>query len=154
LTRRGTEALRSAVNFFPAIASEATTLAQEASGKVRWWTFAGLRANAALAERLAELGLSVTSQDNFGITLREGSTAAVSVALEKLRSTAGDPAPASLVAEALDGLKFAECVPKDLVTAMLRARLADPVGVSSVVARPAIADEVPPPLPPHPYSIP
>jgi ATP-dependent Lhr-like helicase len=154
LTRRGTEALRSAVDFFPALASEATTLVQEAPEKVRWWTFAGLRANATLTERLAKQGLSVTSRDNFGITLREGSTAAVSVALEKLRSTSVDPAPASLVAEALDGLKFAECVPKDLATAMLRARLADPVGVSGVLARPAVAAEVPSPLPPPPYSIP
>lgn len=129
LTKRGTEALQSAVALFPTLSSGSTTLIQEAPEKVRWWTFAGLRANAALAERLSEMGLSVTSRDNFGVTLGADSCTRVSRALDRLREGPLDPAPSSLAREALDDLKFAECVPKALAAAMLRTRLADAEGV-------------------------
>lgn len=133
LTRRGTDALASAIELFPALAADATTLQQEAPDKVRWWTFAGLRANAALSERLSEHGLSVTSCDNFGITLRERSTIPVSETLRRLRNEQIDPAPSALALEALDGLKFSPCVPKDLALAMARSRLADPKSVEAVL---------------------
>lgn len=45
----------------------------------------------------------------------------------------GDPAPSALALQALDGLKFAACVPKDLALEMLRSRLADPKGVEAVI---------------------
>ncbi len=133
LTKRGTEALQSAIALFPALTSASTTLQQEAPEKVRWWTFAGLRANAALSERLAEQGLSVISRDNFGITLRERSTIPVAQALERLRGAPVDPAPGALAEEALDGLKFSACVPRDLALEMLRTRLGDPSGFEATL---------------------
>ena len=137
LTKRGTEALQSAVTLFPVLSGDSTTVVQEAPDKVRWWTFAGLRANAALAEHLAAQGLSVTSRDNFGITLRERSEIPVSQALDRLRSRPIDASPSALATEALDGLKFAECVPTDLAIEMLRARLSDHVGFRASIEAPA-----------------
>ncbi len=125
LTKRGTEALQSAVTLFPALSSDSTTLVQEAPEKVRWWTFAGLRANAALAERVSEKGLMVLSRDNFGITLRERSGVPLIQAVGQLRSVPFDASPGALATEALDGLKFAGCVPTDLAREMLRSRLRD-----------------------------
>ena len=133
LTKRGTEALQSAVDLFPTLSSDATTLVQDAPEKARWWTFAGLRANAALAERLTEQGLSVLSRDNFGVTLRERSTIPVAQAIERLRLAPVDPAPSGLALEALDGLKFSACVPRDLALEMLRTRLADPGGFEAAL---------------------
>jgi ATP-dependent Lhr-like helicase len=133
LTKRGKEALDSAITLFPTLSSGATTLVQEAPEKVRWWTFAGLRANAALAERLVEQGLSILSRDNFGITLREQSPIPVAQAVERLREGPVDPAPSDLAVEALDGLKFSACVPRDLALEMLRTRLGDPVGVEATL---------------------
>jgi ATP-dependent Lhr-like helicase len=138
LTKRGTEALRSALELFPVLSSDSTTVIQEAPEKVRWWTFAGLRANAALAERLAAQGLSLLSRDNFGITLRERSTIPLIQGLDRLRSDPMDAAPSALATEALDGLKFAECVPTDLALEMLRERLADCPGTQAVIEAPAI----------------
>ena len=138
LTKRGTEALQSAVALFPVLSSDSTTLVQEAPEKVRWWTFAGLRANAALAERLSEQGLSVTSRDNFGITLRETSALRVAQALDRLRSGPVDASPSALAVEALDGMKFAECVPTGLALGMLRSRLSDRVGTQASIAAPVI----------------
>ena len=135
LTRRGAEALQSAMGLFPTLATDSTTLVQETPEKVRWWTFAGLRANAALGERLASLGLAVTSRDNFGVTIRASSSASTSEAIERLRDTSPDPAPTDLATEALDGLKFSACVPRDLALEMLRSRLADPTGFRTTLHR-------------------
>lgn len=63
------------------------------------------------------------------VTLGAGSCTRVSRALDRLREGPLDPAPSSLAREALDDLKFAECVPKALAAAMLRTRLADAEGV-------------------------
>ena len=49
-------------------------------------------------------------------------------------------APEAIVAavdeRALEGLKFAECLPPGLATAVVRARLADPAGVADVLGNP------------------
>ncbi|HYN44076.1 MAG TPA: hypothetical protein VE129_20025, partial [Thermoanaerobaculia bacterium] len=78
-------------------------------------------------------GLSILSRDNFGITLRERSTIPVAQAVERLRQGPVDPAPSDLAVEALDGLKFSECVPRDLALEMLRTRLGDPFGVEATL---------------------
>jgi ATP-dependent helicase Lhr and Lhr-like helicase len=90
--------------------------------EVSWWTFAGGRANAALAYELAtRLDTKVTS-DNFAIRFPPGLGAeAIGPALDGPR--AADPAsfvaPAS--EQAIDGLKFSECLPRDLAARVVQA---------------------------------
>lgn len=102
-----------------------------------WWTFAGGRANAALAHALAtRLGAKVTS-DNFAVRFPPGLGAdEIGPTLDDLRGA--DPellvAPAS--ERAVEGLMFAECLPPDLAARVVEARLADAGGVGATLARP------------------
>jgi ATP-dependent Lhr-like helicase len=101
-----------------------------------WWTFAGGRANAALAHELAtRLDAKVTS-DNFAVRFPPALGAdTIEVALDGLRLAD----PGSLLApageQAIDGLKFSECLPRDLAARVVRARLADGRGVAGVLGR-------------------
>ena len=57
----------------------------------------------------------------------------MSQALDGLRQGPVDPAPSDLAVEALEGLKFSACVPRDLALGMLRTRLEDPFGVEATL---------------------
>jgi ATP-dependent Lhr-like helicase len=106
------------------------------SGEVAWWTFAGGRANAALAFRLSrDLDLRVSS-DNFAV--RFPPQQGLDLAEEAVRGLRGsDPAGIEppVNGQALDGLKFAECLPEDLAAGVLQARLSDALGVAEVLGR-------------------
>ena len=101
-----------------------------------WWTFAGGRANAALAGELSRrLGARV-SGDNFGVKF-ETRPGLHEVEREVQAIRSGDAAgitPAVSDA-ALDGLKFAECLPRDLATCVVRERLMDAPGVAAALGR-------------------
>ena len=97
-------------------------------------TFAGGRANAALAHELANRLDAKVASDNFSIRFPPGLGAdAIGPALDGLRGAD----PGSLVApaseQAIDGLKFSECLPRDLAVRVVRARLADERGVAGVL---------------------
>ena len=102
-----------------------------------WWTFAGGRANAALASELARrLGIKA-SGGNFAVKF--GSPPDFQeverVVLGLSEDDAGGIVP--LVSDsALDGLKFSECLPRDLAAQVVQARLTDFEGVSAVLGRP------------------
>jgi hypothetical protein len=53
--------------------------------------------------------------------------------IDAIRKQGVETRPTSLMQEALEGLKFAACVPRDLALEMLRLRLSDPKAVSSVL---------------------
>lgn len=111
-----------------------TTLVRDTRrSRSRWWTFAGGRANAALAAQLDNAGLATMSVDDLGIGLR------FSPALAALRQAlggidAGVSAPVD--PRRIDGVKFAACLPEDAVIEMLEARDRDPRAVSVAVSEP------------------
>lgn len=133
LTKRGQAKQAELQEEFSWLPDRGTALVHEAPGRVRWWTFAGLKVNAALADGLVAGGTKVFSRDNFSIVVRAQGTVEISVAIEKLRASSPSPEPTSLVTEAIDGLKFSACVPEDLALAMLRRRLSDPAGFEVVL---------------------
>lgn len=128
LTKRGAEALASAAANFETMPEQGTYFERAAPRKIRGWTFAGLRANAAIADRLSERGIHVLGRDNLSISVRAESEVELSLALGNLAMEDTDPRPTSLVVDALDGLKFSACVPRDLAMAMLAERLSDEAG--------------------------
>jgi ATP-dependent Lhr-like helicase len=90
---------------------------------VRWWTWAGYRANATLAATLSHLTDSVQRFADASIRMRtdlshEMWKAGTADAAERLCLPDVDP-------RALAGLKFNEALPERLATATLAARLAD-----------------------------
>ena len=101
-------------------------------------TFAGGKANASLATRLArEFGCQAI-WNNFAIGLKsEMMVEIVEAALQRLRSLAPKEILPSANDDALKGLKFSECLPPTLAAATVQARLSDPMAISRILAEPA-----------------
>ncbi|SCE79204.1 ATP-dependent helicase Lhr and Lhr-like helicase [Micromonospora echinospora] len=107
---------------------------RERGGDLRWWTFAGLRANATLAATLSEVVDPVERYDDFAVRLRENVTpaewsATVADAADRLCLPRVDE-------KALASLKFNAALPARLAEATLAARLADLRAASVVLAEP------------------
>lgn len=134
LTLRARKALDDLRGEFLWVDADRTTLRRESPGRARWWTFAGLRANATLGDALVRAGQPVTSRDNLSLTLD------VSAGMPNLGSlvpSAGEAdqlRPDGLADSALDSLKFAFCTPRELCIEGLRERLSDPGAVRAIVA--------------------
>ncbi|MEU3147286.1 DEAD/DEAH box helicase [Streptomyces sp. NPDC006999] len=109
---------------------------------VRWWTWAGQRANATLAATLSEIADPLQYPTDACIRLREDLTAtewkqAKARAAQQLSLPSVDP-------RAVRGLKFGTALPERLATATLAARLADADRAASVLGEPARFPAAPP----------
>ncbi|MEV7624496.1 DEAD/DEAH box helicase [Actinoplanes sp. NPDC089786] len=102
---------------------------------LRWWTWAGFRANATLAATLAEVVDPVQRFDDRHIRLRENVTPA------EWRALIADASQRLCLPEvnkkALDGLKFSQALPERLAMATLAARLADLGGARQILVEPS-----------------
>ncbi|GID29523.1 DEAD/DEAH box helicase [Paractinoplanes brasiliensis] len=98
---------------------------------LRWWTWAGFRANATLAATLTEAVDPIQRFDDRHIRLRENVTPA------EWRALIADAGQRLCLPEvskkALDGLKFSQALPERLALATLAARLADLDGADAVL---------------------
>lgn len=99
---------------------------------LRWWTWAGHRANATLAATLSDLTDGVQRFDDTSIRLRSDLT------IELWRAGTADATRRLCLPEvddrALEGLKFSEALPHRLAVATLAARLADLEGAAAVLS--------------------
>jgi ATP-dependent helicase Lhr and Lhr-like helicase len=90
---------------------------------IRWWTWAGYRANATLATTLSSLTDEVQRFDDASIRLRSD------LSPDMWKAGTADVADRLCLPDvderALEGLKFSEALPKRLAVATLAARLAD-----------------------------
>jgi ATP-dependent Lhr-like helicase len=112
----------------------AGTVIRRADDDVRWWTWAGFRANATLAATLSELTDGIQRFADTHIRLRSDLTsdiwkAATADAAERLCLPEVDD-------RAVPGLKFSEALPPRLAKATLAARLADLDSAANVLAEP------------------
>jgi ATP-dependent helicase Lhr and Lhr-like helicase len=113
-------------------AEDGTTIVRDAKGKTHWWTFAGWKANLWLAAvaRAARLRDTVTHLDDLAVTLDANANP------DRLREALRDADPSELVlapwitAEAIDGLKFSECLPRQRATELVVSRLGDVTSVA------------------------
>ncbi len=102
---------------------------------VRWWTWAGYRANATLAATLTTIADPLQRPTDTCIRLREDVTPAewrkaTAEAVDQLCLPAVD-------ARALNGLKFSAALPTRLAEATLAARLADLEGAAAALREPS-----------------
>jgi ATP-dependent helicase Lhr and Lhr-like helicase len=99
--------------------------------ELRWWTWAGFRANATLAATLSEVVDPIQRFDDRQIRLRENLSPA------EWRALIADAGQRLSLPEvnkkALDGLKFSQALPERLAMATLAARLADLDGADAVL---------------------
>ena len=112
---------------------ESLPIVRHGDSELRLWTFAGGRANAALAAGLAGVGLVIEAADNFCVRVAGDDPAALARALDDL-DVANLPAP--VPARALAKLKFSACLPEALARSVLTARLTDNASVQDTLARP------------------
>ncbi|WBB91551.1 DEAD/DEAH box helicase [Verrucosispora sp. WMMC514] len=109
-------------------------LRDQNGGDLRWWTWAGFRANATLAATLTEVVDPVQRFDDCQVRLRANLTR------EEWRTLIADADQRLCLPEvnkkALDGLKFSEALPERLALATLASRLADLDGATAVLQEP------------------
>lgn len=116
----------------PTLDPQRTTIERMDDGRLRWWTFAGLRGNVELAARLTALRDQVTQRSNLYIDL------AGDVALEGLLETAKRDTPLGELIElapwATATLKAADTLPEPWVHEIVARRVADPPAVEHVLS--------------------
>lgn len=111
-----------------------TVITRMPSGDLRWWTWAGFRANATLASTITSLADPVQDHRDAYLRLRRDLTP------EEWKEGAADAAERlslpDINPKALAGLKFNSALPERLATATLAARLADVPGALAVLGEP------------------
>ncbi|MEY2226747.1 MULTISPECIES: DEAD/DEAH box helicase [Streptomyces] len=135
LTKRATARLTKArETHLHTVHPAGTLITRLADGDVRWWTWAGHRANATLA---ASLPAVVAPQRRFGdqwVRLRDDLSPA------RWKSAVADTAAGMCLPDvdgrAVRGLKFSEALPARLAEATLAARAADEEAARTVLAEP------------------
>ena len=104
-------------------------------GASTWWTFAGSRANAAIAAALVRHGCHRVDHDNLSITMdRAFVTEELHSLIQAVRSEDGEELTVPVSDEALEQLKFSSCLPLHLATRLLELRLTDREAVQSSLA--------------------
>jgi ATP-dependent helicase Lhr and Lhr-like helicase len=124
LTRRATDRLaRARDELAGTVHPGGTVITRTGGGDLRWWTWAGFRANATLAATLSDLTDPVQRFDDEFVRLR------VDLTPTDWRSGTADAVQRLCLPEinekALAGLKFSSALPPRLATATLANRLAD-----------------------------
>ncbi|WP_405432301.1 DEAD/DEAH box helicase [Micromonospora sp. NBC_00617] len=111
-----------------------TVIARDGDDEVRWWTWAGFRANATLIATLSELVDPTQRYDDASIRLR------TDVDNQTMRMALADAAERICLPEVSDravaGLKFSAALPDRLAVATLATRLADIPAARSVLTQP------------------
>lgn len=117
-----------------------TALVQDTKGAVRWWTFGGLHANAAIAARLKHQHSLAVSPNNLAIRLgSDASLAAVSQAIDEVCQSPPEELVPDVTDKLLEGLKFLACLPEDLARRVLQMRMTDAAAVERVLAESVVS---------------
>jgi ATP-dependent Lhr-like helicase len=104
--------------------------------EMRWWTWAGYRANATLTASLAAVSDPVQRPTDCYVRLREDLTPAMWRVARQAVTPEGLLVLPDVDRRAVAGLKFSAALPERLAVATLAARLADFDGARSVLAEP------------------
>ncbi|MEU4710570.1 DEAD/DEAH box helicase [Nocardia salmonicida] len=114
--------------------SDRSTVIERVGDAVRWWTWAGFRANATLAASLPTVVDPTQRPNDFSIRLRPDLNRALWRDALAERSGQDSTLDFPLADErAVRGLKFSEVLPPGLATATVSARLADVEGARQVL---------------------
>jgi ATP-dependent Lhr-like helicase len=116
---------------------EGPTLLSRSPGEVEWWTFAGTRGNATLAGELDGLCGGRVEHDALAVTV-EGAEGLsdVTAAVRELSSRSPPSLTPAVEEAALEGLKFPQCLPRDLGLDVLASRMQDIPAARQVFAQP------------------
>ncbi|MEU0276633.1 ATP-dependent helicase, partial [Streptomyces sp. NPDC006307] len=111
---------------------------------VRWWTWAGYRANATLAASLPSIADPVQRPTDCFVRLREDLTPAMWQAARQATDEGTALVLPDVDPRAVHGLKFSAALPLRLAVATVAARLADFEGARAALAEPVRIHNVQP----------
>ncbi|MBF6106735.1 hypothetical protein IU500_22115 [Nocardia terpenica] len=129
LTRRAIAALANQRTARATTAKSGTTIIQRDGQAVRWWTWAGFRANATLAHSLASITETDQRPTDLSIRLRPDLTPQ----MWREALTQADLVLPAVDPRAVNGLEFATLLPEHLAAATVAARLADNSGAQQIM---------------------
>ena len=136
-SNRARQQMTSVRSEFAWLEPEGTVLVHGNNGTTEWWTFAGLAANATLGNELVQVTKSRVTFDSFSITFEpQVSVNTIEEALHVLETRNVHTMGPAVEEKAIEGLKFAQCLPHDLAVCTLEARLRDPSAVEYVLRQP------------------
>ncbi len=116
----------------PWVVDNATSIVQEKGGEIRWWTFSGGVANTLLADAL-RTDFDVKS-DNLSVSFpMELSITEIHEHIGRLHAESIRPRPNR---EAMNHLKFSECLPASLSTEVFTMRFDDRTGINQALNEP------------------
>ena len=136
-SRRACEQIGEIREEFPWLQPDDSVLALSPSGETEWWTFAGAGANATLAHELSQATGSRVTSDSFTVSL-ESHVSAETIAdtLQSLRAGDAELMRPAIEEEAIEGLKFAACLPMEIAVHTLATRLRDSQAVKATLEEP------------------
>ncbi|MGW6368252.1 DEAD/DEAH box helicase [Streptomyces niveus] len=120
----------------PEIVDPGGTLVARQGGDVRWWTWAGYRANATLAATLSSIADPVQRPTDCYVRLREDLTRDMWRASHEAASGGEVLVLPDVDRRAVRGLKFSTALPERLAVATVAARLADFDGARTALQEP------------------
>jgi ATP-dependent Lhr-like helicase len=134
LTRRAAAELDYQRSHYWWAKDDTTTVVSGPDGLNRWFTFAGGLANRQLMALLGDLSLLASTPNELAVELRSDTTAAdVRAVLDHLTP---ELPPAPVFADALDGLKFSDCLPEPLAAQALGWRFSDSDAIRQIAVEP------------------
>lgn len=133
LSKRGATCLGSLREAFAFCDGSSLPLVADGRGRLRWWTFAGGRANAMLAQAVASREIPIRGQDDLSIQTDEVDERSIADALSSIDLNHIRATPST---DLLRELKFSQCLPEDRALEVLSERLSDRGGLAEAVTRP------------------
>ena len=122
---------------FPWLEAKGSVIVASGSDGPQWWTFAGSAVNASLAAALSVATQSEVTGNSLSlsfenrITLKEAESG-----INIIRSREIAQLLPAVEEAALNGLKFSECLPKELALHMLQVRMVDEAGLGKILSSP------------------
>jgi ATP-dependent Lhr-like helicase len=135
-SRRACQQLEEIRNEFAWLPADDTTVVLGSNGEAEWWTFGGAGANATLAHELSQTTESQVTCDSFTVSFESRvSSNTIELALHNLRSRDVEEMHPAVEEQAIEGLKFSECLPLDMALQTLGTRLRDNEALTATIAR-------------------
>lgn len=125
-SRRATERIAEIRDEYPWLKTDSSAAVYTGGGEIEWWTFGGSRANATLARKLASVTREKVDHDSFTLTFHPSlKLQDIEEAIKTISSQDVADMYPTVDEAAIDGLKFSECLPKEIAIEMLERRLQD-----------------------------
>lgn len=134
---RARDALRGARAEFPWASLDATVVTRKWQSDLQWWTFAGRAANAGIAAALGHRLPGAVKFDNLTVTIENGLRLdGLDETLAALPRLSDDDFLPTIDSDAVNGLKFSDCLPREMATKMLQVRASDLPAIRATLAQP------------------